>query len=60
MESARLNGFFGAFLSVLFGIAPDLAAMTTFSDLVLKWLSICSVLLILILNIKKLRNNAPA
>ena len=39
---------------------PDLAALTSFSDLLLKWLSICSVLTIIVLNLKKLRNNAPA
>ena len=60
MESIRVNSFFGAFLSVGLGVLPDFAALTCFSDLLLKWLSICSVALILILNLKKLRSNASA
>lgn len=62
-----MNGYFGAVLSVLLGAFPDLAnlgqlapQLNTWCDLILKFLSLVSVLLIIILNLKKIRSNASA
>lgn len=60
MENLRLNGTWGGLASVALGFLPDLASINTLTDLLLKFTSLVSVLLIIFLNIKKLRSNAPA
>ncbi len=59
MENLRLNSYYGGFLSVLLGLVPNLATLNTMTDLLIKFLSLVSVLLIIFLNLKKLRSNAP-
>lgn len=62
MEHLRLKGPLGFFLSAFFGLAPELVtfpqALNIWADLLLKFLSLVSMLLIIFMNLKKLRSNA--
>lgn len=58
MENLRLN--LGGVLSLGLAWVPDLAQLSTWADVALKLASLASVSLIIILNLKKLRSNAPA
>lgn len=60
METFRLNSIGGGLLSLGLGFLPDVATISNWADFALKLTSLASVCLILILNIKKLRSNAPA
>lgn len=60
MENLRLNSFGGGLLSLGLGYLPELATISTWADMALKLASLFSVGLIIILNLKKLRTNAPA
>jgi hypothetical protein len=60
VEDFRLNNMGGGLLTVALAIAPDLATVSTLTDLALKLASLVSVGLIIFLNVKKIRSNAPA
>lgn len=60
MEDFNLSSLRAGFLSVLLGVVPDLAHLNTWADLGLKFASLVSVLLIIFLNLKKLRTHANA
>lgn len=58
MENFRLNA--GGVASILLAWLPDVAALSSLMDVLLKVASLVSVSLIIYLNIKKVRSNAPA
>lgn len=61
MEGFRLNSFAGGFLSLALGLVPSLdwlELVNTWTGTLLNIASLASVLVILILNLKKLRKNA--
>lgn len=60
MENVRLNSFAYGLLSLVLGWVPSLENLNTVSDLLLKFFSLASVLLIMYINLKKLRTHAPA
>lgn len=60
MENLRLNSLVSGYLSVLLGFWPNVAGLpellNVWADLALKFVSLVSVLLIIYLNLRKIRN----
>ena len=59
MEGLRLTSIPSAILSVVLGFVPSLELLNSWAGAALNLASLVSVLIIIVLNLKKLRNAAP-